>query len=137
MPHRNLRVLVVEDHELQGRMQVHMLAAMGLQDILSASDGRAAMRIINDPAQRVDVVISDLCMPDVDGLELAGKVCVQRPGISFIFNSAQDPALVNAVTTIAQNYNINLLGVLEKPMTPEKLAPLLAAHCQGEGEVLA
>ena len=68
MPLRNLTFLVVDDLELMRAVTVNELKAMGCQKILSARNGADALRLMR--AHKVDMVLSDLNMPVMTGLEL-------------------------------------------------------------------
>ena len=123
-----LRVLVAEDHDFQRRLLVRMLGNLGVLHIVEAADGRAALDLFQDPAQAVDIIISDLDMPQMDGMEFIRHVGATGRPVSMILSSALDAGLVGAVETMTRAYGIHLLGAIEKPATPAKLAALIRRH---------
>lgn len=128
MPLASLRFLVVEDHGFQRATMVRALERLGATTIHQAADGRAALAILGDPLRPVDIVISDLEMPELDGMELVRNLGSARAGVSLILASALDRQLLASVATMARAYGVTLLGTLEKPPTPDKLMALIRLH---------
>ena len=62
-------VLVVEDHDFQRRTILQILANLGVGSLLEAADGEAALALL-DAGKRPDIVVCDLDMPGMDGVEL-------------------------------------------------------------------
>lgn len=78
-------VLVVEDEPslrvlIRRMLDLHRLAA---QDAASAEDAI----VIAQSSEPIDVVLTDLQLPEMTGLELAAKVQALRPGLPFVFMS--------------------------------------------------
>jgi len=128
MPASGLRFLVAEDHAFQRRSQVRVLEGIGATTVYEAADGHAALKILRDPARPVDIVISDLEMPGMDGIEFIRHLGEAGVRLSIILASALDRKLLASIATMSEAYGINLLGVVEKPLTALKLAPLLERH---------
>lgn len=122
----DIHFLVVEDHEFQREALVSMLAGLGARHIAEAVDGRAALEAMR--AQTFDTVISDLDMPGMDGMEFIRHVGEAGMPVSMILSSVHDRALIASVGTMTEAYGITLLGAIEKPVTPRKLAALIALH---------
>jgi EAL domain-containing protein (putative c-di-GMP-specific phosphodiesterase class I)/CheY-like chemotaxis protein len=125
---RELTFLVAEDHEFQRKALVRMLRGLGAEVVLEAEDGKAALDLFADLTQPVDIIFLDLDMPQMDGMEFIRHVGESGVPVSLVLSSALDAALVSSVETMARAYGINLLGAVEKPVTPQKLAALLARH---------
>lgn len=124
----NLRFLVAEDHDFQRGMLVNLLGVMGAQAVHEAADGHGALSILQDPARPVDIVISDLDMPGMDGMEFIRRLGETKANVSIILASALERKLLASIATMTEAYGITLLGVVEKPLTPAKLAPLIQRH---------
>lgn len=123
-----LSFLVAEDHESQRNFLVRMLKSLGAKNVHEAADGRGALAIIEDPARPVDIVISDLDMPGMDGMEFIRRLGQCGARISIILASALERKLLGSIATMTEAYGIKLLGVLEKPLTVGKLGPLIRRH---------
>ncbi|MBK6321426.1 MAG: EAL domain-containing response regulator [Burkholderiales bacterium] len=123
-----LNFLVVEDHDFQRKMLVRILHGIGANAIYEAKDGVGALAILQEPGKPVDIIISDLDMPGMDGMAFVRNLGESGVRVSIILASALDRNLLASIQTMAEAYGINLLGVLEKPLTPDKLLPIIARH---------
>jgi len=123
-----LNFLVAEDHDFQRRHLVRILASLGANKVHEAADGDIALGIIRDPSQLVDIVICDLDMPGMDGMEFIRHLGETAFPGSVILASALERNLVASVETMTEAYGIKLLGVLEKPIAVETLGPLIERH---------
>jgi|SRR5579859_371923 len=124
----NLHVLVAEDHEFQRKTLVRMLTALGAKRVSEAGDGKIALSIFKDRLPPVDIIISDLEMPGMDGMEFMRHIGEAESPVSVILSSALDSALISSVEAMTKAYGITLLGAIEKPVTPEKLRSLIGKY---------
>lgn len=124
----HLRFLIAEDHDFQRNELARTLASLGATTVHEASDGYAALEILGDPSRPVDIVISDLDMAGMDGIEFVRHLGESGVRISIILASALERKLLASVATMSEAYGINLLGVVEKPLTVRKLVPLIKLH---------
>jgi EAL domain-containing protein (putative c-di-GMP-specific phosphodiesterase class I) len=124
----SLQVLVVEDHGFQRRMALRLLAELGIGHALEAADGTAALALLETRPQPPDVVLVDLDMPGMDGIEFIGHVAQRRLARGVALVSALDPALLNTVQTMARAYGLRVLGSIEKPLTADKLRAVLERY---------
>jgi EAL domain-containing protein (putative c-di-GMP-specific phosphodiesterase class I)/DNA-binding NarL/FixJ family response regulator len=123
-----LKFLAVEDHEFQRGMLLKMLARLGATQVSAAADGYAALEIVMSPDAAIDIVISDLDMPGMDGLEFMRHVGEARIPVAIILASALESVLLDSVETMTRAYGVKILGVIQKPITLEKLAALIKLH---------
>ena len=130
-----LRVLVVEDHGFQRRVALRLLADCGITDALEAADGVSALAVLERQPQPPDVVLVDLDMPGMDGIEFIGHVAQRRLARAVALVSALEPALLNTVQTMARAYGLFVLGSVEKPLTSDKLLAVLGKYEEHQGEV--
>jgi EAL domain-containing protein (putative c-di-GMP-specific phosphodiesterase class I)/FixJ family two-component response regulator len=123
-----LQVMVVEDHGFQRRMALRLLSELGIESVHEAADGIAALELLQRLPQPPDVVLVDLDMPGMDGIEFIGHVAQQRLARGVALVSALDAALLNTVQTMARAYGLRVLGIVEKPLTADKLRTLLTTY---------
>jgi EAL domain-containing protein (putative c-di-GMP-specific phosphodiesterase class I) len=123
-----LRFLVVEDHEFQRGVVLRILADLGATKVSAAEDGHAALKIFMAPDALVDIIISDLDMPGMDGMELMRHLGEAGAPVSIILASGTDSSLLASVETMTMAYGVTILGTIEKPVTPAKLATLIKLH---------
>lgn len=66
------KILIAEDSATMRSLIVSAIAAMGDFEIFEAANGFEALRVL--PREKVDLVITDINMPDINGLELVAFV---------------------------------------------------------------
>jgi EAL domain-containing protein (putative c-di-GMP-specific phosphodiesterase class I)/CheY-like chemotaxis protein len=123
-----LRFLVVEDQGFQRWTLEQMLRSLGAAQVHSAEEGRQALEVVRCADPPVDVIVTDLNMPGMDGIEFIRHVgeCGSRAAILLV--SEQDPTLLASVAAMTEAYGVGLLQALRKPLTPQKLAAALARY---------
>lgn len=119
------RILVVEDDETQRMILVEILRHLGVPEVLEASDGKHALEIIRSQSMIPDLVITDLEMPNMDGVSLVGQLADSRMCQSVILISSFDDSLLYSVRTLCEETGLIALGVLQKPFAVETLETLL------------
>lgn len=124
--------LIVEDHAFQRTLLDQLLRTIGAGTVHAASNGAEARRILRDALTPVDIVVSDLMMPGVDGIELLPALKQSSPQPALVLVSA-DPNVLGAAEAIAQAHGITVLGTIEKPVTQAKLKPLLEGYAANRG----
>jgi len=123
-----LHVMVVEDHGFQRRMALRLLAELGVANVYEAAEGAEALAVLERLRQPPDVVLVDLDMPGMDGIEFIGHVAQRQLARGVALVSALDPALINTVQTMARAYGLHVLGSIEKPLTIAKLRDVLLSY---------
>ncbi len=124
-----LNFLVVEDDDFQRRMIVNMLHSLGAHSVRDAGGGKQALAMINgEHGQSIDVVVCDLNMPEMDGLEFLRNLGQQQLPISIVIVSALGSQLLASAGRMARMHGMQLLGVIEKPVTHAQLKAVLAKH---------
>jgi two-component system cell cycle sensor histidine kinase/response regulator CckA len=109
-------VLIVEDDEHVRRLAQISLVSSGYR-VLEATDGEKALQIAKDHSDPIDILVTDLVMPRMNGRELAERISLERPSLKILFTSGYtDDAVVR--------HGILQEGVafLQKPFAPGTLA---------------
>jgi CheY-like chemotaxis protein len=93
LPGGTITILVIEDEDdLRGAVR-RMLSGSGYE-ILAANDGMEAIRIAATHHGAVDVLLSDVVMPEMSGPEVAEQIKAIRPGVRVLFMSGYDQAFL-------------------------------------------
>jgi len=107
-----MRILCVED-EPQARKQLELSLESFCKELYCAKDGQEALEILG--ANKLDVVITDLRMPRIDGLELLAKIKEQYKDIVVILVTAHSESeyLLKAIQLKADGYILKPLNLQE------------------------
>ena len=89
-------VLLVEDEEAVRTIAQRILERAGYR-VLSARHGADALRALAESPGRVDVLVSDVAMPEMGGVELAALAAAERPGIGVVLISGYANAEVGTI----------------------------------------
>ena len=109
-------VLVVEDNEQVGAFATQALQELGFASVL-ATDGARALAELERGCERFQVVFSDVVMPGMSGVELAGEVRRRHPALPVVLTSGYSHVL-------AQN-GTHGFELLHKPYSVEQLSRVL------------
>lgn len=127
MESNQLRILVVEDHAFQRTLLEQMLRGLGAQQVRGVANGKDALRLLSAGDERYDIVITDLMMPEVDGIELMPALRKLALPVAVVLASV-DPAALEMAAVIARAHGLRVLGTIDKPLTPDKLRPVLDSY---------
>jgi CheY-like chemotaxis protein len=110
-----ITVLVVEDNDMVREMVIEMLSGHGYT-ILAAADPHQAIELLAHNSSQIDLLVSDVVMPGMNGPELYEQLVVQIPTLKVVFISGYpiNPSLRGGTLEDGVNY-------LQKPFTAEAL----------------
>ena len=114
-------VLVVEDQAEVRAYAIAVLKAYGYR-ILEAENAGAALLLCERDGQRIDLVLTDVVMPNLSGRELAQRLGKLQPGIRVLFMSGYTDEVIvnNGVLEVGAEF-------IQKPFSPEQLAAKIRA----------
>jgi len=111
----NAKILVVEDYEELRALIGEVLREAGYS-VLEAATGPEALTLLRDYRGRLDLVMTDLAMPEMDGQTFAEQVQLSYPELKIVFMSAYPEAVLEHAET-----KLNRIRVLRKPFTDQDL----------------
>jgi CheY-like chemotaxis protein/two-component sensor histidine kinase len=109
------RILVVEDYPELRSLIGEVLREEGYT-VLEAATGAEALALLRDHQGRLDLVMTDLAMPEMDGRRFAAQVRVTHPELKIVFMSAYPDAVLGHAESKQDS-----IPVLRKPFTDEDL----------------
>ena len=126
-----MRILIVDDHALVRRGMSYVVKE-GFPDADVSEAGSAAAALVILRAEKVDMALVDVRMPDLDGLDLLRTVKAEWPDIPVIMLSTYEnaPYVKRALSDGASGY-------LLKDATPEDLSQAINVAMSGSGNVLS
>jgi two-component system cell cycle sensor histidine kinase/response regulator CckA len=108
-------VLLAEDDVSVRRLVVSELGRRGYT-VLEAEDGRAALEVLQREKNRVDLLLTDVVMPRMNGVELAKEAARLQPGLKVLFISGHPERAGAGLDPTG------IPNLLMKPFTAERLA---------------
>ena len=123
-----LKAFVVEDHAFQRSGITALLRTLGIEDIREAANGREALAALESRPDQppADVILCDLEMPEMDGIEFLREVAERGLARGVIIVSGREAEILHSVEAMARALGLEVLGRLKKPATAEALRRLLA-----------
>jgi DNA-binding NarL/FixJ family response regulator len=108
-----VRVMVVDDHPMWREGVCRDLAAAGYDVVAATGEGRQAVRIA--AAARPDIVVLDLQLPDVSGVQVINGLLEAVPGVRVLMLSAsgEQQSVLDAVKAGATGYLLKSAGLNE------------------------
>ncbi|WP_102797180.1 EAL domain-containing response regulator [Bowmanella denitrificans] len=125
-----LSVLIVEDSVSQREFVANMCLDAGVGEVALAENGRVALTMIDAREQDYDILICDLEMPDLDGIELIHLLASRKRNSAIIIVSGRELSLISAVELMANTQGLWVLDGVQKPLSMERLHSLLRLYTQ-------
>lgn len=123
-----IKILALDDEPFMLKLLTHMLSKLGFPQVTTCGSGRAALEWVDSPSCAPDLILCDLNMPEMDGIEFIRKLVEHRYTGSLILVSSEDERVLQSTEKLVQAHQITVLGYLHKPVSPGKLAALLEKY---------
>ncbi|WP_425395588.1 PAS domain S-box protein [Aeoliella sp.] len=108
-------ILLVEDEE-SVRLLIRRILEQGGYTVMEASNGREALKIMEEYRDAIDLVVSDVVMPHLGGRQLAERIAAVRPDCKILFASGYTDDEM-----IRQGIQSHSFEFIRKPLTPDAL----------------
>ena len=109
-------ILLVEDEPIVLKMVATMLERMG-HHVVTASLPSEALRLTRTTSIKVDLVVTDIIMPEMNGWELAKQLQAERPGVKCLYMSGYTAGTLPNVDMPGHGVHF-----ITKPFTKDQLA---------------
>lgn len=116
-----LSILYVEDEE-DTRTQISEILRVFFKKVVTAQNGKEALEIYRNTP--IDLILSDLSMPIMDGITLVKKILAINPNAKIIIMTAH-----NTDEALLEKDNLKVVGILQKPIHINKTLQLLSGVC--------
>jgi len=127
-----MRVLLLDDDAFMLELLADMIASVGPHEVLRETDGRRAL--IELRLRPPDLLICDLSMPVMDGIDFLRLAAAQQYGGCVVLLSGVDGAVLKTAARLAEAQGLTILEACAKPLGLDTLAALMdraAARCPG------
>lgn len=128
-PRKTATILLVEDQAAIRIASEDVLAEAG-HHVLSAANGRAALELLEKDARSIDLLITDVVMPEMSGPELAEQLNRTRPGLIVLYVSGYSDHALFHRGVIEQG-----TAFLPKPFLPQSLLAKVDEMLNGSARV--
>ena len=119
-------ILLVEDEEAVRRLASRTLQAQGY-NVLEACDGVAALTLCQRHLPAIDIIVTDVVMPQLSGVDLVHRIRGVRPQLKVLYMSGYTDS-----TLMRHGIEESEANYLQKPFTPDlltrKVRDLLDQH---------
>lgn len=128
-----LRILLVDDDDFLLGLMSASLEGFGLGNVHTAGNGAQVMSML-EAGGDYDVILSDLNMPEMDGIELMRHLADRDYPGGVILLTGEHPKILQTAHSLAKAHDLRLLGVLQKPFERETLFQLLNGFITDDAE---
>lgn len=116
------RILIVDDEKL-ARFTIREILVQAGHKIAEAANGNEAIAL--QKAEPFDIIVTDLNMPDMDGIEFFRHLSDIDYQGGIVLISGVGRRMLDTAENLAEAHNLNVLGTMEKPFIPAALANIL------------
>lgn len=120
-----IKILILDDDTFMLKLLTRMLAKLGYSAVTTCDNGSDALRKIDQIDTRPELILLDLNMPDMDGIEFVRYLVDRDYRGKLILVSGEDERMLRTAEKLVQAHKIPMLGYLHKPVDPDKLSEIL------------
>lgn len=122
----DIHVVVLDDEPFMLKLLARLLVNQGFTNITTCDNGQAALDLVDSAENVPTLILCDLNMPGMDGVEFVRKLVEHRYAGSLILVSGEDERILQSARKLIQAHHIEVLGSLHKPVSPHMLSDLMA-----------
>ena len=117
MKANDLGFLVVDDDDFLRNATMMLLKSLSASRVLEAANGAQALDVLAQAAAPPDIILCDLNMPGMDGMEFLRHLGATQANAAVIIVSSHEDALLSSVRKMASAYGVRVLGTVHKPVS--------------------
>ncbi|WP_136659232.1 EAL domain-containing response regulator [Nitratireductor sp. XY-223] len=130
-------VLLVDDDPTQLLILSGYFQGLCAGAVLEAGSAIDALDMLRQPGQAIDLIVSDLMMPDMDGIELLRELKHAGYDGKLALISSLNQAMVNSARKLGDMHGLNIIGTCRKPLRKAGLDALFLAPDMPRGNLEA
>jgi EAL domain-containing protein (putative c-di-GMP-specific phosphodiesterase class I)/CheY-like chemotaxis protein len=130
-----MKVLILDDDPFAVKLLALQVQRIGERsttrfDVIACTTGSQAVARLAADSQAIQLVLCDLQMPEMDGVEFVRRLVGMGYAGALAFVSGEDPKILQAAGQLAEAHDLRVLGVLEKPVPIDRLQQVLDSALQ-------
>jgi DNA-binding NarL/FixJ family response regulator len=126
-----ITVMVVDDHAVVRKgVQAYLESQPELKVVGEAQDGRQALAVLQrlqNTASLPDVVLMDVVMPEMDGVNAAERIAALYPGVRVVILTS-----FGELSRVRKAIEVGVVGYLLKDAAPDEIVAAIRAAAKGE-----
>ncbi len=120
-----IKIMVLDDDTFMLKILSKILLKQGYTSISLHDNGHDALNEVDNVETRPDLILLDLNMPEMDGIEFVRYLVERHFDGSLILVSGEDERMLKTTEKLVRAHKITILGYLHKPVQPDTLIGLL------------
>jgi EAL domain-containing protein (putative c-di-GMP-specific phosphodiesterase class I)/FixJ family two-component response regulator len=119
-------IVLLDDDPFMLKLLTQMLARLGYTRVVACDSGVKALQHVSGKYEVVDLILLDINMPGMDGIEFIRRLVECQYGGSVILVSGENSRILESVEKLIEAHQLIALGCLQKPVNPDELARLMS-----------
>jgi EAL domain-containing protein (putative c-di-GMP-specific phosphodiesterase class I)/FixJ family two-component response regulator len=130
------QAVVIDDEAFMRKLLERQLQSVGCRAVSCFECGTDALDMLVEHGERVSLLLCDLQMPVMDGIEVVRRLGQMSYRGALVLVSGEDTRTLLVAEKLAKAHGLNVLGVLHKPVKPEQLKMLVANAAKARSQPL-
>ena len=127
-----MSALVIDDEELMRDFLCMAVQKSGVGSVSSANCGSDALDQIEENHKQIDIILCDLQMPEMDGIEVIRHLANDGYGGGIVLVSGEDKRVLKTAENMASVRGLNVIGSLAKPVPVHNIIALMNKYAVSE-----
>jgi len=125
-------VLIVDDDPILSAIADVFFQKRGVNKVYCAANGRDALEILDGAGEKIDFILCDLNMPELDGIQFLRHLKDRQFCGQIAILSGEQQSVVRTAENLAHAHNLCIVGTLGKPLKMNELEALMGrlAPCE-------
>ena len=119
-------IVLLDDDPFMLKLLTQMLARLGYTRVVACDSGLKALQHVSGNHEVVDLILLDINMPGMDGIEFIRRLVECQYGGSVILVSGENGRILESVEKLIEAHQLIALGCLQKPVKPDELSRLMS-----------
>ncbi|MFZ1852311.1 MAG: EAL domain-containing response regulator [Nitrosomonas sp.] len=121
----NIRALILDDDKFMLEYVNQLLRELGITKVFLAENGKAGLQFLSNEKTPIDLLICDIEMPGMDGIEFLRNVANKNYKGKIVLFSGIEADLLKATERLAIVRGLDVIGAVAKPITLDSLTAVL------------